>query len=75
MALIKQVKSQEKSKISVTVSRKLADEFTQELEKFTANNMQNVSLDIDNLAKKLIEELKKLNDDNSLFNQKTESAS
>lgn len=75
MALIKQVKSQEKSKISVTVSRKLADEFTQELEKFTANNMQNVSLDFDNLAKKLIAELKKLNDDNSLFNQKTESAS
>jgi hypothetical protein len=74
MALIKQVKSQEKSKISVTVNKKLADEFTQELEKFTANNMQNVSLDFDNLAKKLIAELKKLNDDNSLFTNENKSS-
>ena len=74
MALIKQVKSQEKSKISVTVNKKLADEFNQELEKFTANNTQNVSLDFDNLAKKLIAALKKLNDDNSLFSSKNESA-
>lgn len=73
MALIKQVKSQEKAKISVSVNKKLADEFNAELEKFTANNMQNVSLDFDNLAKKLIAELKKLNDDNSLFNNQNDS--
>jgi hypothetical protein len=64
MALIKQVKATEKQKISVTVSKNLADEFSTELEKFNANNTHNIALDFDGLAKKLIAELKAINKSN-----------
>ncbi|TXJ01016.1 MAG: hypothetical protein E6Q32_05380 [Neisseriales bacterium] len=61
MGLIKTIKAQEKTKLSITVSKKLADEFEHELKTFNANHHQNISLDFDNFAKKLIAELKQIN--------------
>jgi hypothetical protein len=61
MALIKQIKTQEKSKLSITVSKKLVDDFNIELELFNTKNTQNIALDFDGFAKKLIAELKQLN--------------
>lgn len=61
MALIKTIKATEKTKLSITVSKKLAEDFENELKIFTANFNNNVSLDFDNFAKKLIAELKQIN--------------
>jgi hypothetical protein len=61
MALIKTIKAQEKSKLFITVSKNLADEFENELKSFNANHQQNISLDFDNFAKKLIAELRQIN--------------
>lgn len=61
MALIKQVKAQEKSKLTIAVSKKLNDDFNAELEKFNSKNPQNIALDFDGFAKKLITELKTIN--------------
>lgn len=61
MALIKTIKATEKTKLSITVSKKLAEDFENELKIFNANFNNNVSLDFDNFAKKLIAELKQIN--------------
>jgi hypothetical protein len=61
MALIKQVKAQEKSKLTIAVSKKLNDDFNAELDKFNSKNTQNIALDFDGFAKKLITELKSIN--------------
>ena len=61
MALIKTIKAHEKTKLSITVSKKLADEFEHELKIFNANHQQNISLDFDNFEKKLIAELRQIN--------------
>lgn len=61
MALIKQVKAQEKSKLTISVSKKLNDDFNAELDKFNSKNTQNIALDFDGFAKKLITELKSIN--------------
>lgn len=61
MALIKTIKAQEKSKLSITVSKNLAEDFENELKVFSANFNHNISLDFDNFAKKLIAELKQIN--------------
>jgi transposase-like protein len=61
MPLIKTIKATEKTKLSITVSKKLAEDFENELKIFTANFNNNVSLDFDNFAKKLIAELKQIN--------------
>ena len=61
MALIKQVKTQEKSKLTIAVSKKLNDDFNAELDKFNSKNTQNIALDFDGFAKKLITELKSIN--------------
>ena len=61
MALIKQIKAQEKSKLTIAVSKKLNDDFNAELDKFNSKNTQNIALDFDEFAKKLITELKSIN--------------
>ena len=61
MALIKTIKATEKTKLSITVTKKLAEDFENELKIFNANFNNNVSLDFDNFAKKLIAELKQIN--------------
>lgn len=61
MPLIKTIKATEKTKLSITVSKKLAEDFENELKIFNANFNNNVSLDFDNFAKKLIAELKQIN--------------
>ncbi len=61
MALIKTIKATEKTKLSITVTKKLAEEFENELRIFNANFNHNISLDFDNFAKKLIAELKQIN--------------
>jgi hypothetical protein len=61
MALIKQIKAQEKSKLTIAVSKKLNDDFNAELDKFNSKNTQNIALDFDGFAKKLITELKSIN--------------
>lgn len=61
MALIKQVKQVKKTTISIQVSRDLAEKFNSELEMYNKNNQANASLDFDPLAKKLIDELAKIN--------------
>lgn len=61
MALIKQVKQVKKTAISIQVSRDLAEKFNSELEIYNKNNQANASLDFDTLAKKLIDELAKIN--------------
>ena len=61
MALIKTIKAHEKTKLSITVSKKLADEFEHELKIFNANHQQNISLDFDKKKKKLIAELRQIN--------------
>ena len=67
MALIKQVKAQEKSKLTIAVSKKLNDDFENmrkfhhKLDKFNSKNTQNIALDFDGFAKKLITELKSIN--------------
>lgn len=69
MGLIKTVKATEKSKISVTISKNLADEFDSEMKIFNTNSNHNISLDFDNLAKKIIAELRKINQKNDLFSK------
>ena len=61
MPLIKTIKATEKTKLSITVTKKLAEDFENELKIFNANFNNNVSLDFDNFAKKLIAELKQIN--------------
>lgn len=61
MALIKQVKQVKKTAISIQVSKDLAEKFNSELEIYNKNNQANASLDFDPLAKKLIDELAKIN--------------
>ena len=61
MSLIKQIKMKTKAKLTVNVSKSLVDEFNSELEKFNTNNSQEITLDFDNFAKKLIAELKNIN--------------
>ena len=61
MALIRQVKQVKKTAISIQVSKDLADKFNSELEIYNKNNQANASLDFDTLAKKLIDELTKIN--------------
>jgi hypothetical protein len=61
MALIKQIKAQEKSKLTIAVSKKLNDDFNADLDKFNSKNTQNIALDFDGFAKKLITELKSIN--------------
>ena len=61
MSLIKQVKQVKKTAISIQVSKDLAEKFNSELEIYNKNNQANASLDFDPLAKKLIDELAKIN--------------
>lgn len=61
MALIKQVKQVKKTTISIQVSKDLAEKFNSELEIYNKNNQANALLDFDPLAKKLIDELAKIN--------------
>ena len=69
MALIKQVKSIEKSQLKLQVSKDLVDKFNTEYEKYNQNNKENIALDFDNIAKKLIAELSKMNASNNLASE------
>ncbi len=61
MALIKQIRANEKAHIKIAVSKNLADTFNKQLEIYNQNNGSNHVLDFDPLIKKLTNELTKLN--------------
>lgn len=61
MALIKQIKHVKKTTISIQVSKNLADKYNSELDIYNKKNQTNITLDFDPLAKKLVDELVKLN--------------
>lgn len=65
MALIKQIKNVEKSFIKISTSKDLADSFNKELDIYQKSSQANNVLDFDNLVKKLIDELTKINSSSS----------
>lgn len=69
MALVKLVKHNKKVKVEVSVSKEIADSFTEELEYYNKHLSNNAALDFDPLIKKVTDELKKINGHNAAENK------